>query len=434
MRKQFLLALLVTFSAAFVHAVSGVDAVDFIVSSNYFLYDGETYTPPNVAIKHGDKSYWVVPVTSGNDVITYFAVDSETGALSESRAVNRSLFEVADSLRELQLLKSSLSPSSGIDWLFTQKYQTIFNEMALNLNDSVFQLNTVEATLMANNITADVSEQRNKLLSMSLVAGELSSKISEASVAENSFFTAPSTETFSKAKESYSTVFSMIEQLNAMSLSYQSSLSKLNALIAVSALDIQTKAQLQAILRLPPSLAALRNYNLDSTQLAQALDTRFSSTTLRLDSLLEQLDNRIAKDRAHKLLYAENEKLKKETGFESLQKAKATILAPENKSLWENQAKVVELERGFSSAESYYSKKMFAEAEKAALKAIDDAAAVYKKGRKGQRQPGQGVSQDLLFKVAAILLGVLVLLYVFNNRGKLGGMMSGKKEELELYQ
>jgi len=373
-------------------------------------------------------------VTSGSDVITYFPVSSETGLLSDSRAVNRGLFEVADNLRELQLLKSSLSAGTGVEWLFTQKYQTIFNETALNLNDGIFSLNTVETTLKDNHVEGDVSGLRSSLRQMSLSSSELSAKISEAYSAENSFVTAPSEDNLSAMKGSYAKVFDLISALNSSSLAYQTGLTKLKNAISVSSLDAQTKSQLEPLLRLPQGLGALRNYNLGATQLKQALDARFSSSSLRIDSLLEQLDERIAKNNVHRLIYTSNATLAKETGFDSLSKAQATILAPENKGLWENQPKVNELESDYKNAADYYSKRQFAQAQKSAVRAIDDAVSVYKKGRKTAPTASTDISRDLLFKAAGILLVLLAILYVVNNRKKVGEMVTGKAEEIDPYK
>ena len=82
MKKQVLVAGFVLFLALQALAVSSVDAVNYVVSSNNFLYEGETYSAPNVAIKEGNAQYWAIPLTSGSDVITYFPVDAGSGLLS----------------------------------------------------------------------------------------------------------------------------------------------------------------------------------------------------------------------------------------------------------------------------------------------------------------------------------------------------------------
>ena len=433
MKNWFVLCLFALALGGTVAAASSVDAENFVASSNYFLYDAEAYSAPNVTIRHEGKSYWVVSVTSGTDVITYFPIDAQSGALSDSAGVNRALFEVADNLRELQRLKVSLSSGSGVDWLFTQNYQSIFNEMGINLNDGLFQLNAVESTLKSSNVNADVLGLKATLFSMAQLSTDLSGKVSQANIADNTFVTSPSAENLSAMKAAYFAVFAQIAQLNESGLAYQSGLTRLKNEISVSSLDTQTKAQLEPLLRLPESLRSLRQYNSNATQLRSALDARFSSSSLRTDSLLEQLAQRIAKDRVHKLIYTENPTLR-DTGLGSLSKAQAAILAPENRPLWVAQPKVRELDEDYRKAVDHYNKRQFAEAEKSAGRAVDSAVAIYKQGRKSNAPPEQGISQDFLFKAAGALLVLLVILYIFNNRKKVGGIISGKEEEIDLYK
>ncbi|HZX33814.1 MAG TPA: hypothetical protein VFF09_00375, partial [archaeon] len=262
MKCALLLAMLM-FSALSVSAISGNDAVNFVVSSNHFLYDEETYLPPNVPIMFEGKSYWVVPVVSGNNIVTYFPVEADSGELSISRAVNRGLFETAEQLREMQLLKNSVSSNSGVDWIFTKKYETIFNETSLQLSDEVFQLNTVETTLSSAGLLVNVSGLKSQLVSMSGQASSVSEKINSASAAENSFFISPSAQAFNEMNSSFGGVFSMISALNDSSLSYQSNVDKLKQQISVSdKIDAQTKSQIFGVLEVPQGLQALRNYNL----------------------------------------------------------------------------------------------------------------------------------------------------------------------------
>src|SRR3989344_5617664 len=327
----------------FVVAISGSDAVNYIVTSNHFLYEGETYTPPNVTILQEQNSYWVIPLTAGNTIVTYFAIDAQSGELSVSRSVNRELFEIADKLREIQLLKASISSNSGADWIFTKKYQAIFNELSVELSDEIFQLNTVQSTLEDNDIDVDMASLKNSLRDMSSDSSSIAAKISGAGAAESEFVTSPSGKAFLEMDSSFNSIFESIDSLNSKGILYKSNLDKLKQQISVADLDTQTKSQLFSILEIPQGLQALRNYNLYSTQLQGSLTSTVQASSLRMDAVLS-------------------------------------------------------------------------ESEKFAAQALDDALAVYKKGAK-QIAPSEGISQQLLFQIAAGLVAILVLLYIFNNRG-----------------
>ena len=272
MNKWVLLSFLAMLLPAVATAISGNDAVNFVVNSNHFLYEGETYTPPNVSIGYGEDTYWVIPITAGKDNVTYFPVDAKTGILSENKADNRGIFTLANNLRELQLIKESITPNSGIEWIFTQKYQTIFSEMSLQISDETYQLNTVETALKKEGITANLSSMKAQLTSMSSASLSISKKIAAGSQAENDFAAKPSAESFDLMENSFDEVFGSIASLNSTFLSYNSARNMLKQQISIADMEASQKAQLSAILDIPPSLQSLGNYNINSAQIGEKLE------------------------------------------------------------------------------------------------------------------------------------------------------------------
>ncbi|HZX20700.1 MAG TPA: hypothetical protein VFF13_06850 [archaeon] len=425
------LLLLQCFSA---FAVTSGDAVNFVVNSNNFLFEGETYSPPNVALEFEEKEYWVIPLTSGSKVTTYFPVEVESGEISISRATNRGVFEVADNLRNLQELKASISANPGVEWVFTQQYKTIFSEMALQLNDEIFQLNTVETTLKDEGMNVNLSALKSQLSKMSKSSSDLSEKISVASAAENDFVARPSLQSFEELKDSFESVFSSIDELNSDALTYISDVDKFKQQISVANIDAQTKSQLFSILSVPESIKSLRDYNSYSSQIKETFDSLIKDSGLVRDSLLDELENRFEKNTTYVLIWGDNEKLDKNSRFPSLFEAYRFILNEENKPLWENQVKVRSFEDNYSRAERFYNERNFERSQEYALKAIDDAIAIDKAGSI-QNNPNTSLfSQDQLFLFAGILIAGLVVLYLINNRGKLGGMIQGKGDEIDVYK
>ncbi|MEM4327164.1 MAG: hypothetical protein QXZ13_03285, partial [Candidatus Diapherotrites archaeon] len=125
---------LLTLFSNLVFGISAIEAVNLVVSSNNYLYDGETYSAPNVPILYENKEYWVIPLTAGNEVLTYFPVEVKTGVLSESREINRGLMKLSDIVRETQLLKASIA-SKSLDWPFTDSSQKLLEEVSQQLKD-----------------------------------------------------------------------------------------------------------------------------------------------------------------------------------------------------------------------------------------------------------------------------------------------------------
>ena len=151
-----------------------------------------------------------------------------------------------------------------------------------------------------------------------------------------------------------------------------------------------------------------------------------------MDSLLDEFSKRVLKDEVYNLLYGDNGKISEDTPFSTLSEARGSILSADNRALWNNQAKANQLEQDYSRALRYYEERNFGSARESALTAIDDAVAVYKGGTKPAVLP-PSVSQDLLFQVAGVLVILLALLYAFNNRGKIKGLVSKAPEEVDVY-
>ena len=430
MNYRVFLVVLLLFNALGVQAISSNDAINYVASSNHFLYNSEVYTPPNVTIGHNDTEFWVIPITAGNTIITYFPVDAKSGELSSSKSTNRALFKIADELKTIQSLKASISSNPSIDWIFTQKYQTIFNEMSLQLNDEVFQLNTVETTLNDEGVKVSLTSLKSELGNLSSDSLDISELISDASSNENDFITKPSQVAFDEMYESFDLVFEAISVLNSNSLSYQSNIDKLKQQISVADIDAQTKSQLFSVIEVPQGLQALRNYNLDATQVKETFESSLSTASLARDSLLGELSTRVLKNMVYDLIYSENEKIQKDTEFNSLFEAQQTILSSDLKGTWDNQSKVKLLEGNYSRALKYYAERNFEKSEEYAKLAISNALSVIKKGQVTQVIPPL-FSQDFLFTVVGLLVLFLIILFLVNNKYKLS--KGNEEDEVDVY-
>lgn len=425
------LALILVLFAQVSLAVTSNDAVNTVVAANHYLYDSETYAAPNVAIEYEGKQYWVIPLTANTEIVTYFPVEVSTGKLSVSRQANRGLFEVSDSLRGFQILRDTVSKGGSVEWLFTEKFDQVFQELALQLGDEVFQLNTVESTLKQSKVNVDLSPLKSDLKSMSERSQQVSSAISTARAAESEFIKKPSKVSLSAMNDSFNSVFGLIAGFNDASLSYRSKIDKVKQEISTANIDPQEKAQLSQIIEPPQGLNSVRNYNLDAIQIKASIESVFSDSSSKGDSLLSEFENRVLKNDVYNLLYSDNDRLSKE-GFSNLSEAQKVILSKENIEKWKATEKVNALKQDYSKALDFYNKKNFSQAQKSANLAIDDSIAVIRAGQY-QSAPGN-LPQDFLFEVAGILLVLLALLFIFNNRGKIRSMFAGEKEELDLYR
>ena len=163
------------------------------------------------------------------------------------------------------------------------------------------------------------------------------------------------------------------------------------------------------------------------------MDSTFKESSLSLDTLLDEFDKRVAKNDTYNLIYGENEKIRKEFRLSSLSDAQNSILAKEVQPTWQNQEKVRSMQDNYLRALKFYNEQNYESAIKYANSALDDAIAVHKAGQKPQNEQRPLLSQDFLFQMAAVLIGILILLYIFNNRGRIKDKLSGEGEEIDPY-
>ncbi|MEM4261592.1 MAG: hypothetical protein QXI10_01385 [Candidatus Diapherotrites archaeon] len=420
---------LLTLFSNLVFGISAIEAVNLVVSSNNYLYDGETYSAPNVPILYENKEYWVIPLTAGNEVLTYFPVEVKTGVLSESREINRGLMKLSDIVRETQLLKASIA-SKSLDWPFTDSSQKLLEEVSQQLKDESFQINTAETILKSKKAGVSFSKVKSILDEFAQKSYEASQIILEAKIAEAEFFKKPSPDALAEMQESYESAFLSIEALNNLSAEYRAEIDKIKQALSIADIDAHEKAQISQLVDSPQGILVVRKLYLDSLQIRSSIDSINQKTNLKVDSLLIEFDNRIAKNRAHQLIYSENEQLAKE-GFSSLSEVQNYILSKENIELWKSQDKVGALRQNYSRAVDYYKKKNYAQAEKYAKDAIQNSLSILKEGK--IQTSNSANNSEMLLQLAGVLLVLLVVLYIFNNRGRIKEAFKGKKEEIEIY-
>ena len=92
--------------------------------------------------------------------------------------------------------------------------------------------------------------------------------------------------------------------------------------------------------------------------------------------------------------------------------------------------KVKLLEENYSRALKYYGERNFEKSEEYAELAISNALSVIKKGQVTQVIPPL-FSQDFLFTVVGLLVLFLIILFLVNNRYKLG--KGNGEEEVDVY-
>ncbi|HIH08759.1 MAG TPA: hypothetical protein HA237_05330 [Candidatus Diapherotrites archaeon] len=432
-KKTLFLAVLLLFFPIYANSISANNAVSFVTQENHFLFEDEDYQLPVVEITHEGKKYWVIPILSGNTLVTFFPVKSEAKELSLSKPLNRQLFKTADTLRSLSVEKERISKNQQVDWLFASNYVLIFEELSRGLENEIFEMNIIESTLNNADVSSQVNRMNSSLSTMSLKSGGLTQSITEAIAAEAAFASAPDALSAAKLKDEFDDAFEELFSLNADALSYRDEIQKLKQLISVSDADAATKDYLVSLADPPAEFNNIGRYVTNALSLQQAINGMYANVDSRADSLLAEFESRVERDKAFRLLYSENTSISRRTEgeFSSLQQIVNFILDENNRPYWKNKELISAMESKWSQAVRNFNERNYALAETFAEKAADDAVAIFNQGFIEAAQPPL-LPQELIFQLVIALLALLAILYLYNNRGKIIKFVKQGSEEEEV--
>ncbi len=429
MKKTILVVFAVLFFSGFAVAVSGNEAVHFVVQEKNFLYEGEKFEQPIVPISHENEKFWVIPILSGSSIVTFFPVKEAAKQLSASRPVNRSVFETADVLRELSLEKQKIS-SSSVQWIFTPSYSLRFVNLSNVFNNEVFQLNTIASSFDSLEAAQHVSKMNSALEGLSLQSKEIASLVLEASSLESDFFAVPDTQKAFNLKEKYLEVTLEISNFNNNALDYRKKVDEFKQFISLSNLDVSDKTQFISLADPPQEFNAVGNYVIDALELSQSIESVYNRVHTRSDILLNEFELRLLRQDAFDLVYGQNALIKEKTSgeFSTLPDLVNYILSEENRGKWINSSLVLTVEDRWRETQQYFNQNNYSLAKSFSQKVVADALSVYRQGFV-ETQAQNTQSNDLIFQVIFGLAVLLVLLLVYNNRSRILSFSKNKDDE-----
>jgi len=413
-------------------AVSSGEAVKLITEENRFLLDNEEAKQPNYKFLHHGKPYWVIPVVVEEDPVAYFAVSASEKELVTDGLTNRALFKASDFLREFLREKERASKNTQVTWLVTSKYARVFDSLSRLIADEVFELNTIATTADDPKISSMASTQKSSLGIMSDLAEEISASIDEATSFESEFTTTPDTAKVEEFQKKFAAVFGALFQLEDKALDYRSKIAELKRLISLSEAEPDAKSYMIKLADPPENFNEIGNLALSGKELQEVMDKLGTRVDARLDGFVNEFTQRLERNKAYTYLYGANPEVPKAmAGYSDLRSAALFILKPENKSAWLDQAGLNRLDDSWRNAENSYKKADYAKALIYGADSLKYAKQVLGKGVvKIEDKPL--FSDQLLQQLVLGLGGLLILIFLFKNRGKLGGLLSpGQAEDGE---
>ncbi len=434
MKRAFLVFLCLFCLLGSTFGISSSEAVNFVVRENSFLIEGENFQTPVTTIKNEQDNYWVIPVLSGQSAVTYFPVKEKVKALSTNRAVNRELFKTADILRELSIEKERVSQNTSVDWLFTQTYVLLFDNLSRSLGNEVFQLNTIASSVNDSQTNSKVGILKSALESMSERAARLSLLITDGMRAESSFQSQPSMLRANDLKEKFEEFFSELSLLNDDALAYRSEINSLKDLISTSSADDATKTRLISLADPPAEFNTIGNYLLDASEISSAVESVFSRVNAKIDALLNVFDQRIKRNDAYTALFGSNSDVLSKTDNKFLTENDLVefVLSTQNRPYWKQKALLHSVESNWLQAKRNFNDQEYDDAKLAAQSALNAALKIYNGGVIDTNSSQPLLSDQTIFQIVTALVVLLVLLFAYNNRKKIFQFVNQSQEGKEV--
>ncbi|MFA6269404.1 MAG: hypothetical protein WCW13_01665 [archaeon] len=429
MQKKFLvlLLLLILSICSTALAISPDEAITIVSVKNNFLMPNETTSVIKEMIKYQGKEYVVVATKSGTSITAYIPLKNSDGNIASLDLEIREIIKTSIIYTEITQLKDTTTPAS---WPLSYSTKNFFYDLSTDftglMNDAISvqtilnAIGTSEAKTLASK--ADAVQAKAELLSKQ--SKEVSTQVEEGMKLENSYLAAPDTNLSIKYETAYKNYFSSISQYKLDFVELTNEISQLNSEISIldpSKLTVEQQRSYQILLTKAP-LAISKASRTNPAKIDSFLGTNDQMRTLiekvfanskSSDGYATTLATRKTRNEAWKAMYGTNDTLiKLNKSFETLEKAATAILSEENVTTWAAKDSVDALTANWSAAKIRYNNSEYEKAKSYALNAQKNVQQII---QEGQTSTTDTTSQDLLIKIIAGLVILVIAVFVFEK-------------------
>lgn len=429
MRKLLLTAILCILLLA--PTVCGYNTKDYITKQNHFLNESEALETPAIKLLSDDESYLVVPVVSGDALVTFIPLTANEEGVSTSKVTNRELFEAADVLRGYVLNQQKVSKTPSANWYVTPINADFYSSLSSSLLAEPAYLNLVGESLNSNDAWEQIYDLVEMLGAMSDKSLEIEAAMRDALALEAKFKYEVDADEVYAMDGVFGRVFSLTQDLEVQSKEYHAQLELLKQTISLSDIDFDSKSSLLNVVEPPPEFEQISKQALDSRYLELIIDEIYLTQVSRTDDLLEVFESKVRMNSAYKKIYTQDEELLQlSSDFISLADSVAIILNNENKPYWVAQDKVQKIEVDWRALENAYNRADYELAEQHASRVKSNLKSIYRAGFV-EVEPEPLLSQDLIYTLVFILIALLIIIYAARNRENLMKKFAPEQEEEE---
>ncbi len=441
MRKSVLIVFFLAFWLGVFCQVSSQEALNFASQKGFLIGSETAEILPNAQITHSKEPYWVVAVMYGESLNVLIPIKAKDKAeVPADEASRRALIKTGFVLRSYASFKDSLVKQDK--WLFTSANVSFLNQLAVDLGNEHFDLETVKSELNKHPdlqgslaIQDDIIDVQNNLDKLKVGIQAAGKAIDSAREWEAPYLNKPDTNSIDNLEKNFDSATQKIALLQAQKNDYLTALEKVRQEIAQTDLPIDTKKSLQNLLDYPASLQRIAGIITYGTSFEESLQGIFDNVRVKREDLLKSLASRIERNNAYQILFGESQLLIERTNgrYSTLQEAADSILDPEVELLWKEENELQLLRESWKSAQSYYNSQQYSLAIQAGGKAMNSAVRVFKGGFKSQNPP-PGPDTNLLITGIIVLVVIIIIIYALRNRGKLMSLVSPQEVENDEYK
>lgn len=408
---------------------------DFLSEENHYLKEDEQLEQP-VKIIRQSQAYSVVPVISGESVITFMPLLYNQKEFSTDQSTNRHLFKAAYIIRSYVMNREKASQNPQVKWFLDSGNALLIRNLGSGFLNEINEINIINGIFDDAGFSYDLSEIKSTLTSMSMKCSALNQSMSTALTTEGGFGLETESTFTDDFKDELNQVFSDAVDLQQLANEYSSSVDLLKLNISTSEeLTAEEKGYLINLASVPQGFENVSNWALQSNNLETIVNAIYSSASSEIDSLLSEFALRIEMNSAYQAMYETDDELQDlDNQFTSLSMMISIMTNNEYKELWENQTKFSSMQSNWNNAEKSYRRGNYVQAEEYAGKAQRDAKTVFTDGFIESR-PAEWFTAEQLIIGAVVLFIVLVAIIILRNKGKIiGSGSSGAKEtEVDVY-
>jgi hypothetical protein len=410
--KAFLgvIGVLLLLGIPYVAALQAVDA-ETLVSHGQYLEAGERGAVFKALPQmYGEEKYWLVSVYLNDSLRTIIPVDDE-GSLVESGTMRTSL--VSSQL----LVQSIVFIKNQYQWLVSLTNANSLEELSNALENEQFDLEVVEETLTESDLRTDVRNLKTKLLQLSGDLQDASSDVERLNGIETAQFNVEiDTFVMTDLDDDYIDLFEKIKTIQELAGEYDNKVSKIKNDIASSdSLDTNEKSQLIGLLNpfgVSQTLSSsVSSYAALAADNRQKIETEYAGYPVKVAAFEAELENRLLRSQAYNSIYSEDPFLKKNTRYDSLADAAATILDANNKPFWKDQSNVLKLDAIWPKILDHFSKKNYETALEFSGSAKQLVKKIDEEGTKDASQENQGLMGNIVFGLGIVLIVIVLFLF-----------------------